>query len=262
MREIRKLNMAHGVEWVTAGWNIFRREPGMLVMLFLIFIVMMFLIGLIPIVGQLIALLVTPSLSGGLLLAIETTARGQPPTFGQLFAAFNEPALRSRMLTLGLWTLIVNVIVMAIAMLIGGSFIMSLMGFGAMGAGHMGGAALAGAGAGVGLFALLLALLLAVVYAAALLFATPLVMLAGMEPVAALKLSLAANLRNLGAWLIFSLIYLALVIIAMIPFGLGLLIVGPMGIASAYCAYLDTFTGVPGGADSSGSRLPPRRSAG
>lgn len=239
MYKIQKLSAAHGLEWITAGWKIFRREPGLLVLLFLIFILIIFLIGLIPIVGQLLALLITPALSGGLLLAVETTVRGQSPTFELLFAGLTDPLRRNRMLTLGVWTLIINILVMLCAMLIGGSFVMSLIGFGAVG-----GPTMAGTSAGIGLFGLLLALLLGLIYAAALFFAIPLVMLAGMEPMAALKLSLSANLHNLGAWLIFGVVYVVLIIVAMIPFGLGLLIVGPISIASTYCAYVDTFEGV------------------
>ncbi|AOV17875.1 hypothetical protein BJI67_13140 [Acidihalobacter aeolianus] len=257
MHEIRRLGAGHGLEWVTTGWDIFRREPGMFVLLFLVFILISFLVGLLPLVGTLLTLLITPALTGGLLLAVETASRGKSPSFENLFAGLTDTSRRNRMLTLGLWTLIANVLVWLVAMLLGGSFIMSLMGFGAMGAGHMGGMALAGAGAGIGLSALLLALLLYVIYASALFFATPLVMLAGMEPLAALKLSLRANLYNIGAWVIFALVYLALVVIALIPAGLGLLIVGPMSIASAYCAYLDTFTNLPGKVDpAAGDALP------
>lgn len=249
MPTIRKLKATQGLEWVTTGWNLFRREPGIFVLLFLVFLLLIFLLGLIPIIGHLLAPLLTPALSGGLLLAVETVARGQSPGFEHLFAGLTDPARRGRMLTLGLWTLIINVLILLIAVLIGGSFVMGLIGFGSMGMGHMGGLAVAGAGAGIGLFALILALLVAVIYAAALFFATPLVMLAGMNPTQALKLSLSANLHNLGAWLIFGLIYLALSLIALVPLGLGLLIVGPMSIASSYCAYLDTFSGLPGESD-------------
>lgn len=247
MPTIRKLKAMQGLEWVTTGWSLFKREPGLFVLLFLTFLLIIFLLGLIPIIGHLLAPLLTPALSGGLLLAVETVAKGDSPGFEHLFAGLTDPTRRGRMLTLGLWTVMINVLVILIAFLIGGSFIMGLIGFGTMGMNHMGGMAVAGAGAGIGLFALILALLVAVIYAAALFFATPLVMLAGMNPTEALKLSLAANLRNLGAWLIFGLIYLVLSIIALIPFGLGLLIIGPMSIASSYCAYLDTFSDLSGG---------------
>lgn len=257
MHEIRKLGAAQGWEWVAGGWDIFRRQAGMLVLLFVIFSVILLGLGSVPIAGQLIALLATPALMGGLLVAIETTAHGQAPGFGQLFAAFSDPRLRGGMLTLGLWTLVVNVIALLAAILLGGSFIMSLLGFGAMGGGHMGGMALVGAGAGIGLFALLGVLLLALIYAAALFFAVPLVMLADMAPLAALKLSLRANMHNIGAWLIFGLVYLALTLVAMIPLGLGLLIIGPMSIASTYCAYLDTFTSLARSTTQPADRLPP-----
>lgn len=240
MYEIRELSPRHGLEWITQGWHIFRREPGMLILLFLAFLVITFVLDMLTFIGQLIALIITPALTGGLLLAIKITSEHQTPRFGHFFAAFKDPIIRNRMLTLGVWTLVANVVIM----LVGGSFLMGLMNLNGTHNAHLTDMMTAGIHNGLGVFALLIALAVALLYAAALFFATPLVMLGEMKPWPALKLSLSANLHNLGAWLVFGLIYLVLSTLAIIPFGLGLLIVGPMGLASAYCAYLDTFSPV------------------
>jgi len=237
MYEIRKLGPRHGLEWITRGWHIFRREPGMLILLFLAFLAITFVLDLLTFVGQLIALIITPALTGGLLLAIKIASDHQSPQLGHFFAAFKNPVIRNRMLTLGVWTLVANVVIM----LVGGSFMMGLMNLDQTQHIQFSNMMATAAQSELGVFALLIALAVALLYAAALFFATPLVMLGDMKPWPALKLSLSANLHNLGAWLIFGVIYLALTIIAIIPFGLGLLIVGPLGLASTYCAYLDTF---------------------
>jgi uncharacterized membrane protein len=62
-----------------------------------------------------------------------------------------------------------------------------------------------------------------------------------MQPLAAMQLSFTACWRNIMAFLVYGLIAMVLLMVATIPFFLGLLIVSPILIASIYCAYRDIF---------------------
>ena len=70
-------------------------------------------------------------------------------------------------------------------------------------------------------------------------FAPALVILNDVGPVEAMKLSFRACLRNIWPYLIYGLVWIPILIIAVIPLGLGLLVVYPAMMASIYVAYRD-----------------------
>ena len=75
----------------------------------------------------------------------------------------------------------------------------------------------------------------------ALWFAPALVTLRELAPTDAIKQSFRACLKNIVPFLLYGIVMLVLGIIAAIPLGLGLLILGPMLMASVYVAYQDIF---------------------
>jgi hypothetical protein len=75
-------------------------------------------------------------------------------------------------------------------------------------------------------------------------FAPPLVALSGLSAIAAMKLSFIACLRNMLPFLLYGLLVFLLALLAIVPFGLGLLVLGPTLMASMYVAYRDIFYGV------------------
>jgi hypothetical protein len=72
-------------------------------------------------------------------------------------------------------------------------------------------------------------------------FAPALVVLNGEEPVTAMRKSFAACWRNLGAFLVYALIYIGLAIVATIPFGLGWFVLAPMIAGSCYAGWRTVF---------------------
>ena len=99
-----------------------------------------------------------------------------------------------------------------------------------------------GAAGSVQSVAMLLAMLpVVIVMLMALLFAPALVVFEDVRPLEALKSSLIACLRNIRAVLLYGVLGLALMILGLIPFGLGLAVVGPVVTASVYAAYRDIF---------------------
>ena len=98
------------------------------------------------------------------------------------------------------------------------------------------------ASAGVAmLIVALIALVVAVLVAMAYWFAPALVVLNGEQPMAALQKSFAASSRNIGAFLLYGLIYIGLAIVASIPMGSGWLVLGPMVVGSCYAGWRTIF---------------------
>ena len=92
------------------------------------------------------------------------------------------------------------------------------------------------------LFGLLVMLALLVPLMAAYWFAPALVILHDMQPMAAMRASFFACFRNFIAFIVYGFIVLVLGFIAMIPFGLGYLVLIPVVMASVYVAYRQIFT--------------------
>jgi len=91
------------------------------------------------------------------------------------------------------------------------------------------------------ILAALVATLLAVPLLMAYWFAAPLVMLRNEEPLNAMKASFAACLVNIWPMTVYSLVAIALMIVATIPFGLGWFVLWPVIATSIYASYKDIF---------------------
>jgi uncharacterized membrane protein len=57
----------------------------------------------------------------------------------------------------------------------------------------------------------------------------------------AMKLSFVACLKNMLPFLLYGLIFMAILIVAIIPFGLGLIVAVPVMMTSLYASYVDVF---------------------
>lgn len=98
---------------------------------------------------------------------------------------------------------------------------------------------------GAGLIALLVILTIGLLMTMALFYGIPLVMLGGQDAWPAARDSVAACWVNVLPLLVFGLIYLVLAAVAVIPFGLGLLILGPVTVGAVYASYRDVFEETP-----------------
>ena len=89
---------------------------------------------------------------------------------------------------------------------------------------------------------------LTVLVKGALWFAPPLIALHDMPVSHAMRWSTYAALANLGAMLVYGIALMGLFFVALIPWGLGLLVVIPIIVISTYVGYREVFEGNPGGA--------------
>ena len=116
-----------------------------------------------------------------------------------------------------------------------------------VGGGSVAGGLLSAQPAGLGvifgglMLSLLLSLALSVPVVMAVWFAPALVFFNHMQPVAALKASFEACMKNVLAFMVYGLIVLVLAFFAALPVGLGFLVLIPVLAGSVYAAYRDVF---------------------
>jgi hypothetical protein len=227
----RAVDAGHGWGWITSGFDLFKKQPGVWILIALAYFAILIVLGLIPLLGSIANMLLYPVFGAGLMLGCRALESDESLEFAHLFAGFKRNT--SDLVMLGLLTLVGFMIVLIPLFLVvgGGAFL-----------GAMRGDASAIAGAGLGLvIGSLLTLALIVPLYMALWFAPALVIFHGMKPVEALKASFFACLRNIVPFLLYGVITLVLFVIASIPFGLGLLVLIPVLVASIYAGYRDIF---------------------
>jgi len=230
----KQVSATAGWTWFAQGWSVFTKSAGLWIVLALIFGIIYFVLSLIPIIGALAAALLGPALFGGLLYGARELDRGRSLEVAHLFQAFREPGRAGPMILLGLVPVIAGIIT---AILVG------VLVAGAMGTGAATGSGDAAMGmlAGGGMALTLIGVIMGIVVAALLLFAIPRVMFGAASPGAAIKESLQASIGNIGAFVVFAIIYIVLSIIAAIPLGLGFLVLIPVMAGAVYSANKDVF---------------------
>ena len=256
----RHVPASRGIAWWGQGWRSFLRAPWAWVGLSLALLVGSMLLHLLPMGGVLAQWLAMPLFTLGAVFASVLRrrwlrARSITPD-GLAAEADNDGALGessqkwgSRFGSLLLASLFVLCVAGAMVLLLG----LVLAGFFGVGLlrlesiGHMmeasPGAVLAGVGMGAGalLSAGLLVLLALFLCSVAFWFVGPLVALGGAGPWVAVRLSVRAALHNLGALLVFSVLLIPFTVLAMIPMGLGMLVLLPVISGASYASYDDVF---------------------
>jgi uncharacterized membrane protein len=227
----RTVAAGRGWDWIVEGFALFRKQPGIWILMAVVLIVLFIVISMIPLLGSVATALLFPIFGGGLMLGCKDLDRGGPLEIEHLFAGFRQKT--GDLLVVGAFNLIGWVIIVfAVAAVIGGGVFMGVLRGGIE-------------GAGLSLASMLIAMLLvaglSVPLYMATWFAPALIVLQDMAAAAALKASFFACLGNWMAFLVYSIMLLVLGIVAGIPLGLGFLVLIPVLVASIYTAYRDIF---------------------
>jgi len=230
-----------GVAWWTDAWRMFTGAPVEWIIMMVVFVAITIALALIPVLGQFASMLLTSILFGGVMTGCRAQQRGGKLAIGDLFACFSNDRLMP-LFIVGLVYLAGWFVIWVVAALM----IVAVIGAGTIGALLTGNSMQAGLGAlatfSVGaLLILLVTLLLTIPLLMAFWFAPALVALRGDEPVAAMKTSFNACLRNIVPFLVYGLLGLLFAIAASIPFGLGWFVLLPLSAASVYTSYRDIF---------------------
>lgn len=227
----RAVDAGQGWAWIVGGFELFKKQPGIWIALVIILFVILLVLAFIPLLGAIAMFLLMPIFTGGLMLGCRAQQGGGQLEISHLFAGFK--------------TQTANLVVLG-ALAIGGWIIvmlpvLAIVGVGAFFGAARGDAAGAMAMGGSFLIAWLVAMALSIVLYMALWFAPALVVLRGSAPVAAIKESFSACLKNIVPFLIYGIVLMVLGIVAAIPLGLGWLVLGPVVIGSVYVSYRDIF---------------------
>lgn len=243
--EPARLNASRGIDWLSEGWRLFMRAPGMLLGISVLMVILYALMALVPLLGNLALLLLWPMFTAGLFLALRHADEGQPVTFADLFAPF---AVWRSLMGLGWLSLLAGVVVSMIAAA-------ALFAFGVLttitSQGFDPAAGWGQAGMGMMLVPLLVVALMAAL-SMGFIFSPILVYQHQVPAMEAIRLSFVACLRNVLPFLLWGLAFLAGSFVAgllgaLIPLLGGLvmlafcLLLVPLSAASLYCAYRDIF---------------------
>ena len=232
----RGLPAGAGWDWIVEGWRLFVRAPLMWIVSLIIVFVGAIVVGFIPILGQLFFQLIQGVIAGGFVLACRELEKGGDFELEYLFAGFSKrfvPLLLVGVMLLVGWIVIFLVFLAFVGMGLLSAF-MSADPDAAL-------AALASSALSI-LLGTLVMLALMVPLLAAYWFAPALVMMHDMKPIAAMKESFFACFRNFVPFLVYGVVMTVGGFLAVLPFGLGLLVWVPVAIASTYAAYRQIFT--------------------
>jgi uncharacterized membrane protein len=228
--------------WIKSGFTNFKASPLFWIINIILLFVIFMVLGMIPILGMLATNILNPVIMGGLMLGTYAVSQGQPMTVAHLFSGFKQHA--GSLVTVGVLYLAGIIVVLlvtgVIAYLTGG-----FDGFMTLAASQSGQApdpaqVLAAYGslkiAGIFYILLLIPLLFSII------FAPVLVVMHNLKPLQAMKLSFVGCIKNILPIIVWFILIFLLIIIGIIPLGLGLLVVFPLITASTFSAYKTIFT--------------------
>src|SRR5437667_186121 len=87
-REPRHLLAGAGVSFWSEAWRIFSASPGAWIVILVVYVLISIGLAIIPVVGNLAHLVLTPVFIGGVMLGCHALARGEPLSIGHLFGGF------------------------------------------------------------------------------------------------------------------------------------------------------------------------------
>lgn len=239
---VMRADAGRGWGWIVEGWRLFVKAPGVWIVILLIYLGISVVLSFIPFVGPLAHALLSPVLAGGMVFGAAALARGETLEIVHLFRGFQDQERLGPLVMLGLIS-VAGYVLMALVVMVfmGGGLMMGAMmdSTGALAPPE----AMGGLFIGAGLIALLVIVVIGFLIAMLLFYGVPLVMLAGQNAWPAAQDSIAACWSNVLPLLVFGLIYLVLAVVAVIPFGLGFLILGPVTVCAIYASYREVFEG-------------------
>lgn len=223
----------NGWTWITGGWELFKKQPGMWIGLVVVAAIIMIVMALIPFIGSLAMMVLGPVFAGGVMLGCKSLAEGGELEIGHLFAGFKDKF--GTLAAVGAIYLVASVVIALVVGLVFGAGMFALMRGGDPTAGQAAGAVL-----GTLLMVLVMFALLIPVWAA-IWFAPALVVFNERGAVDAMKESFAACLKNIAPLIVYGVLLFVASIVAAIPLGLGYLVLMPVVIGSIYVSYRDVY---------------------
>jgi hypothetical protein len=236
--DARQVNAGNAWGWIVGGFNLFRQNPVIWIALFFIYLLVAMVLSIIPLVGPIVLNLLAPVFMAGFMLGCRALEMDEELEINHLFAGFKNNT--AQLVTVGGIYLVGAILIVGLVFVLVGADAMT---------GVFGGQvdsirpALEAdrsdpAVPGLALLVVLGAMLPLIM---AYWFAPALVLFHDMKALDAMRLSFFACLRNVLPFTVYGAISAILLVIAMIPLGLGLLVMIPTMTASLYVSYKDIF---------------------
>lgn len=230
---VAEIRAGRGAAWLSEAFGLFRRRPGAWIGLCAGWLVITFGLILVPLIGGVAANFLQPVFFASFAIAALRQSAGEPVVMGDLFLGFRRN-LRS-LVNLGAILLIAEIGIFALMALLGlpmgggGEKAVTVAEYVQLLKGKE--------------WILALGFVLTVLVKGSLWFAPPLIALHDMPVMHAIRWSVYAALANLGAMIVYGMALMAIFFAAVIPWGLGLLVVIPMMVISTYIGYREVFEG-------------------
>jgi hypothetical protein len=232
MIDYQKPNKAFQAKnWLINSWKLFKKKP--LTWIFMVLIFNIFLIiGSNFVIGRFIVALLLPVLAGGIFIAFDKTNRDEQIGLESLFSVFKDKPILKELLTVGAIGVAIIVLTIALQYLTGTDYEIKLETSKVEGASDVykqvsKGSAFTG--------------IVSWLWSCALLFGIPMIAINREPAVPALKSSFYGLLINLPSFFVFFGMTILLVIISIIPVGLGLLVLSPVLFGAIYFAFKDIY---------------------
>jgi hypothetical protein len=243
--EPKQLEAKQGLQWIKTGYGLFIKAPLLWIVLLAICITVAVVLSAIPVIGETLLSLFIPVIMIGLMSGCYSLEKGGELKLAYLFIGFARHT--SRLIALGGIALCGQYLIYGVMMMAGGEALVNLLKNEATVAPEIVQSIVADSGAspliGFALFSLLMM---------SMQFAPMLVFFRNVPPIQALKLSLFAFTRNMGAMFVYGTAFMFLAFLASIPMMLGWLIVLPMMFTSLYASFCDIFPHQPVGVPDNG----------
>ncbi len=241
--QIKSCTAADGVKWISHSFSLFSKNPSIWIVMLIIYIGISFLLTKIPLLVFLSTLL-GPVFSAGFVSAARGVDQNQALEIDHLFNGFKQQF--KTLFRLGIIYFAINIVIIAIVTVLLDSFVESDA------LDKIGNATtqqeleriltespelLAGL-----MKALMIGLILSIPLIMASWFAPSLIMFNQMTALKAMSLSITACNKNMVAFLVYGALMIPLMILAVLPLGLGLLVIVPVVFISQYSSYKTIFS--------------------
>lgn len=231
--ESREVDAGACFDWLRQGWAMFLVNPGIWIGTTVLLLVILMAISIVPLFGQIAVHLLVPLFGAGMFRICRRISHDEEPEIADLFAGFRHNA---------------GELVMVGVFFAAGLFGIAFLAFLLISGGVLGGVVTGKvAGYGVALGGMMLAGLLVMVLSIPVIMATwyapALVFFHDMKPLDAMKASFAAGAKNWLPTFIFGIFLVVALFFAMLPVGMGLLLLLPVFSGAVYASYRDIFVG-------------------
>jgi uncharacterized membrane protein len=238
--EIQKMNAARGWLWVKQGYQLIMCNPLLSITTALAGALSIIMAMLVPAIGPLLALILMPIFMAGYMRICRALEEEEEVELAHLFAGFKQRT--ASLVSLGAFLMLGFLFASAVMMMVGGDAFTQLMEqIQATDNPQLLMEALGTAGTGVA-FAIVLGFGLVLLLLVAWQYAPMLVFFSGLPPFVAMHASFLGTIRNIAPYTVYSLIMqVVALLLGILPFGLGMILLLPLGLTSLYVSYRNIF---------------------